>query len=135
MGERKLIRNAMRTPDGTILQSFHAHDYKTHKDSVTGKIYTVDGGLCYIRRSVHGDEECLCLWNDEPHEVQREVLTWGTYGKDRDQALTRIAIKDMDTEHIKLVLEECNPSDVYRDCMENEIKLRQIPQTNSKEGI
>ena len=39
-----LVRNAMRTPDGTIIRSRHRHDYVTHKDA-NGSEYMLDGGL------------------------------------------------------------------------------------------
>lgn len=120
---RQLIRNAIQTPDGTILQSRHRHDYVTHTDK-NGKTYMVDGGLDYVRRSANGDEIDLCLYDDEPHEVQREVVTWGTYGKDGNQPLQYKAIKDMETDHIKAVLNECRPSPVIKECMEKELEYR-----------
>jgi hypothetical protein len=84
----------------------------------------VDGGLDYMRCSAHGDEVCLSLYNDEPHEVQRDILEWGTFGKDGKEELMYVKIKDMETSHIKAVLEECNPSMVYRNCFEEELKRR-----------
>ena len=64
-----LIRNAIKTPDGTILESTHRHDYKEHTDA-NGKTYMVDGGLEYVRCSAHGDEVHLSLYDDEPHDIQ-----------------------------------------------------------------
>lgn len=119
----ELIRNAIRTPDGTVLESIHRHDYKTHTDA-NGKTYMVDGGLDYIRRACHGDEVNLCLNDDQPHEVQRDVLTWGTHGKDGDQPYKRIKIADMETEHIEAVLDEGYPRKVIKNCMEKELEAR-----------
>ena len=77
----RLIRNALQTPDGTILESTHRHDYKEYTDA-NGKYYMVDGGLDYVRRTVHTDQINLCEYDDAPHERQRNILKWGTYGKD-----------------------------------------------------
>ena len=49
---RKLIKNSIRTPDGTVLTSRNIHDYRYHKDK-NQELYFTDGGLSYIRRSVN----------------------------------------------------------------------------------
>lgn len=117
-----LIRNAIQTPDGTILESFYRHDYKTHTDA-NGKTYMVDGGLEYVRRSTHADQIDLNLYDTEPHEIQREILTWGTYGKDGDQPLQYKSIGKMDTAHIKAVL-KLNVNPTHKACMQHELLLR-----------
>lgn len=71
----KLIRNALITPDGTVIESRHRHDYVTHVDA-NGKTYMVDGGLDYQRRSMHGDEVDVSLFDTEPHHIQRCILNW-----------------------------------------------------------
>lgn len=121
--EVKLIRNAIQTPDGTIIESTHRHDYVTHTDA-NGKEYMVDGGLSYIRRSANGDEIDMSLYNDQPHEVQRDVLTWGTYGIDGDQPLQYITIADMDTGHLEAVVEMGGVCPVRRKCMQKELEFR-----------
>jgi hypothetical protein len=118
-----LILNAMRTPDGTVIQSRHRHDYVTHTDE-NGKVYMVDGGLDYIRRSVHKDQEDMSLYDNEPHEVQAKVLTWGTYGKNGDQPLQHVSISEMSTAHIGNVLSMGNINPVHRKCMLEELKVR-----------
>ena len=118
-----LIANALQTPDGTILESKHRHDYKTYTDA-NGKQYMVDGGLEYVRRSVHSDQIDMCMYDDEPHEIQARVLTWGSFGKEGDQPISWIPIADMETDHLKTVLEECNPRGVLKSCMIEELIRR-----------
>ena len=84
----------------------------------------VDGGFDYLRRSANGDEYDLSKYDDEPHSVQREVIKWGSYGKDGKQPLRLIPIALMETEHIQAVLKECNPYNVIRNCMERELWKR-----------
>jgi hypothetical protein len=101
---QEILSNRMRTPDGTVLHSVHRHDYVTHTDA-NGKEYMLDGGWDYVRRSVNGDEKLLTVWSDDDHEVIREGVTWGTYGKDGDQPLKYVAIADMDTGHLQACLD------------------------------
>jgi len=117
-----LIRNAIQTPDGTILESFSRHDYKEYTDS-NGKTYMVDGGLDYLRRNVHHDQVDLSLYDDQPHEVQREVLKWGTYGINGDQPLQYKTIAKMETGHLEAVL-KLNISEIHKSCMQHELMLR-----------
>lgn len=49
--DKQLIYNAIQTPDGTVLVSYHRHDYKTHLDA-NGLTYSIDGGTDYIRTGV-----------------------------------------------------------------------------------
>jgi len=103
---RKLIRNAMITPDGTLLQSRHRHDFVQYTDA-NGLVYMVDGGLDYIRRSINDSAPHVdkCVYDDVPHEEQREVATWGTYGKNGDEPRSYVTVANMSTEHIKAVIE------------------------------
>ena len=118
-----LIRNAIQTPDGTILESRHRHDFKSYTDD-NGKTYMVDGGLDYIRCSVHSDQTDLFEYSNEPHERQRQVLTWGTYGINGDQPLQHKPIAEMTTDHIGNVLNLKNVKSVIKDCMKEELRYR-----------
>jgi hypothetical protein len=118
-----LIRNALQTPDGTVIESKHRHDYVTYTDA-NGKTYMVDGGLSYIRRSVHEDQVDLSLYDDQPHEVQRVVLTWGTYGINGDQPLEYKAIADMKTGHLEGVVRMAGVCLIRKSCMLKELELR-----------
>ena len=102
----KLIRNAMVTPDGTWLQSCHRHDYVEYTDA-NGEVYMVDGGLDYVRRSTNESAPSVdkCVYDDSPHEEQREAAMWGTYGKNGDEPRSCVSIADMDKSHIEAVLE------------------------------
>ena len=57
----KILSNRMRTPDGTVLESKHRHDYVAYLDA-NGKEYMLDGGLAYVRSSANGDEEMLTVF-------------------------------------------------------------------------
>jgi hypothetical protein len=106
MGEARIVSNRIRTPDGTVLESRHRHDYVTYVDA-NGKEYMVDGGLDYLRRNVHDDApyEELSVYDDAPYALVREVFKWGTRGKDGKQPLTYVPLKDLTNEHIEAILD------------------------------
>jgi len=123
-----LVYNAIRTPDGTVLESKHRHDYVTYQDK-NGKEYMVDGGLEYTRRNFHADApyEELSVYTTDGHDRVREAVRWGTYGINGDQPLTHILLKDMNTEHIEACLENV-PSmhPAYKESFKEELKLRSL---------
>lgn len=123
-----LVYNAIRTPDGTVLESKHRHDYVVYVDK-NGKEYMVDGGLEYIRRNVHDDApyEELSVYTTDGHDRVREVLKWGTYGINGDQPLTYILLKDMNSEHIGACLSNIkNIHSVWKKAFKEELKLRSL---------
>lgn len=99
-----MLSNRMRTPDGTILESKHRHDYVTHLDA-NGKEYMLDGGLDYVRSSANGDEQYLTICSDDPHEDIRRVVKWGTYGKNGDEPLKYVRIADLDPYHLRAIVD------------------------------
>ena len=120
----RVIRNALQTPDGTILESRHRHDYVTHIDA-NGKEYMTDGGLDYVRCSAHDDSTYLTVWSDDPFDEVREALTWGTYGIKGDQPLSYIKLCDMDTAHIQACLDtQKNMYPQIREAMQKELEYR-----------
>ena len=124
--DNRIIYNAIRTPDGTVLESRYVYDYKTYTDE-NGEVYMVDGGLEYLRRSYNENfpAEELSVYLEDGHEVVREVATWGSYGKNGDEPLKYILIKDMTEEHIQNCLNNCyrmHPH--YRVAFENELQWR-----------
>ena len=101
----KLILNQIQTPDGTILRSVHENDYQSHIDRITGEKYFVDGGLFFPVRSTNEVEATeMSLFNDEPHQVIRQYVAWGTHGKSGLEALRWVVIKDLSDEHIDAIL-------------------------------
>lgn len=122
-----LIYNGIKTPDGTIIESTHRHDFVCHTDK-NGKRYCVDGGLEYVRRVFDkvADYEELSLYDDEPHDIQRQVLKWGTRGKEGGQPLKFIPIADLSTNHLDTLLHEYpgSISPVFRSCMKKEWDIR-----------
>ncbi len=102
------------TPDGTVLQSRHVHDYVTHLDA-NGEEYMLDGGIDYIRCSVNKDpaSDCSCYTSDSIEKI-REHFSWGSYGVDGDEPLHYILLKDMDSKHIEAILAQYESAMVYR---------------------
>mgnify|MGYP003638380813 CR=1 FL=1 len=99
-----MVCNALRTPDGTVIQSYNRHDYKTHIDA-NGSQYMIDGGLDYIRSSAVGDEQYLTVTTDDPFETVRESFCWGTRGKDGTEPLRHRPLSTLDTDHIQAILD------------------------------
>jgi hypothetical protein len=119
----QLLRNAIRTPDGTILESRSQHDYKTYTDA-NGKEYMVDGGLAYCRRSAHGDEVDLSVFDDGTHTTRSNTLVWGSYGKNGDQPLKYSTIAQMSNEHILAVLDSQTLSSLLKETMREDLERR-----------
>ena len=122
----RLLRNALQTPDGTILESRHRHDYKEYEDA-NGCIYMVDGGLDYARRMINRNapETDLSLTEDDSHDDLRKFVTWGTYGKTGDQPLSYIAIAAMEAEHLEAALDtQKYMAPQMRDLMKAELEHR-----------
>ena len=102
-----IIRNAIVTPDGTYLRSYHRHDYVEHLDRFTGEVYIVDGGNDYLRRSINTTPaEDLTVYLSDPFRVVREAFVWKSYGKNLEHLPDGIyiALCDITTEHIRAIL-------------------------------
>lgn len=105
---RKIIRNAIMTPDGTYLRSYHRHDYKSYVDEITGETYVVDGGNEYLRRSVNiiPAEDFTAYLDDDFDSKVRYAFVWKSYGKNGEHLPDGIyiALCDMEYEHILNIL-------------------------------
>jgi len=120
----KTIASFLITPDGTKLQSYHVHDYKTHTDA-NGEEYMLDGGCEYTRRSVNKEPAAYhCITMDDPHHLRREHFAWGTYGKQGNEPLTWKHLKDMDTDHIEAILATCSPPEYLVHLFNDELQWR-----------
>lgn len=103
--DQKIILNRIQTPDGTVLTSYHVHDYVEHYDTVAKETYSTDGGTQYLHRTVNKvPATVLDVYDDEPFEVIREALHWGTRGKNGDQPLRWVVLSKMSNEHIENIL-------------------------------
>lgn len=99
----KIIRNIIKTPDGTILESSHRHDYKNHTDK-NGEVYINDGGREYLRRSINEEPfEELSVYSTDPIEKLREFFQWGTYGKNGDDYKVK-NLKELSNPHIEAII-------------------------------
>ncbi len=102
--ERELIYNAIRTPDGTVLVSYHRHDYKTHVGK-NGETYVIDGGDSYIRTSINKEPaESLAVYSDAPFEQIREVVHRGGRGKNGDEPLKYVKLSEIDDEWLSNII-------------------------------
>lgn len=124
---RKLLANRWQTPDGTILESRHRHDYVEYVDK-NGICYAVDGGTDYSKLTgvdAFGSLKNLCVYSDDPHVLIREELTWGTRGVFGDQPVKLVPIMDLSTEHINAILDtQWQISPQLREVFQNEIWFR-----------
>ena len=126
---RKLIKNSIRTPDGTVLTSRHIHDYQLHKDK-NKEVYSTDGGIDYIRRSVNNEPyEDLSLYSDDPFEKLREGFEWGTYGKNGNEPLHYKSVSNMSTNHINAIFSQYRLADYLKELFEKEMAYRNECET------
>ena len=126
---RKLIKNSIRTPDGTVLTSRHVHEYKCYKDK-NGEIYMNDGGTSYIRRSINEvPYEDLSVYSDDPFEIVRNSVVWGTYGKNGNEPLKYKTISELSSSHINNILLEPKLIGELKDILKKEILYRNECET------
>ena len=128
----KYVYNAIRTPDGTIIESRHRHDYVTYTDK-NGSQYMVDGGLEYLRRGwgESRDYEDISVALEDGHEKVRQACKWGTYGKDGKQPYREVKLCDMEDDHIRACLETQRIHPHYADAFRTELEYRHEIKTDS----
>lgn len=100
----QLVRNSIMTPDGTVLVSYHRHDYVSHLDK-NGETYFIDGGNSYQRSSVnHIPFKSLNVFVTDDFTLVRAAFHWGTRGINGNKPLKQVRLMDMTTEHIEAIM-------------------------------
>lgn len=136
MNKEIIIRNAIITPDGTYLRSYHVHDYKEHLDEVSGETYIVDGGNEYLRRSINKvPPEDLTVYLSDSFELVRMAFVWKSYGKNLEHLPNGIyiALCDMTDEHIEAIL--TTQTQVYGTYVEKLLKEELVYRMNHQRFI
>lgn len=102
--EKQLIHNSVTCLEcGETLISRFTHDYNTCS---CPQQTSVDGGLSYGK---YGGKDLNkvqtnYLYNDAPHEIIREYLERGTYGKNGDEELKYVKLKDIDDSWLQAII-------------------------------
>lgn len=104
-----ILSNAIKTPDGTFLFSRHVHDFVTHTDKKTKKLYGVDGGSDYLRRigDTNDCEDCVITTDTKFPEI-RNRFHWGSYGKDGSGKHEYRRISELSDSHLEAILKNLN---------------------------
>ena len=98
---RKLIVSRVQTPDGTILESKHTHDFVSHKDD-NGLVYTLDGGVDYQRITVQEIPAIdVSLYIDSPFEEIRKSYCRGGRGKNGGEPLKYVPLCEMSNDWLE----------------------------------
>lgn len=101
-----VLVNKIQTPDGTILTSYHRHDYVEHIDK-NGELYFNDGGVTCVRRSINKEpSKDISLTTEDPFTVIREEFSWGTYGSFGQDKFTWVKLCNMSEEHILNIIRD-----------------------------
>ena len=122
--EYKIVANRIQTPDGTILQSFWRHDYKTYKDK-NGETYMIDGGLDYQRTYANKEpSKNISVYNTDPHEKIREAFCWGKLSK---EGHVFVPLMNLETDHIEAIVRTQNHIQPHiRKLFEDELEYRKV---------
>ena len=120
-----IVKNSIRTPDGTELISTHRHDFVEYTDE-NGQYYAVDGGNEYLRRAYDIDDfKETSVSSESPHKIIREVFQWGSYGVNGDEELKLNFLKDLEEDHIKAILRNvAHLSDTSKIIFQDELEYR-----------
>lgn len=121
---RQLVYNAVTCLEclDTIV-SYYRHDYKTCQCSNQAM---VDGGIDYARYGAMDMKKIVHheVFADDDFQLVRQYATRGSRGKDGQQPLTHIALKDMDDDYLQAVL-DYGGAEWHLDLIRKEIKYRE----------
>lgn len=121
---RQLVYNAVTCLEclDTIV-SYHRHDYKTCR-CPNGAM--VDGGTDYARYGAMDMKKIVHheVFADDDFQLVRQYATRGSRGKDGQQPLTYIALKDMDDDYLQAVL-NYGGAEWHLNLIKKEIKYRE----------
>ena len=101
MSERKIVLNRIKTPDGTILTSYHRHNYVSYADN--GELYAVDGGNDYLSRKGSNYED-LTVYIDDSFEKVRE-----SFHRYNNRENKYVSLKDMSDEWLENLITYLEP--------------------------
>lgn len=122
-----ILFSAIETPDGTLLRSTTRHDFNSHTDKLTGKLYAVDGGNDY--QKISGDLKDLTSYivrSNDPISIIRSITG---RGGTTDGPFRACLLKNMSDgwlansiDYVKEVDDE--NSDMYVDIYQREAEYR-----------
>lgn len=121
--KEEILVNKIRTPDGTIIRSFHRHDCVSHDDA-NGTTYVVDGGTDYLRRGGKDDYTDLSVSTSSPHEYVRERFEWTTFGISGKEPAKYIKIRHLQYTHIYNIMANEALTPNLRQIFVNELDYR-----------
>lgn len=120
----KIIQNAMKTPDGTIITSRSVHDYVEYQG------YMVDGGGEYFRYGCpdgcNDKFEPLFLMESDSLEIKKNKLIWGTYGKDGKSSLKWVKLIDCETDHLRAISRQLNRLQIHKYAIDSILEDRNL---------
>jgi ribosomal protein S27E len=121
--EEQIVYNAVKCLEcNETIVSYHQHDYVTCNCDNQA---SVDGGLSYLRYGAKDLSKItkITYTVNDPFDLIREFMSWGTYGKDGKAKLTYVKIKDMSDDHIRKVLVH-RASEWVKDILRQELDYR-----------
>ena len=125
--EKHLVHNSVTCLEcGETLVSFHTHDYKTCScENET----SVDGGLSYVRYGGKDLDKVKTnyVYDDDKIEVIREVFYRGGRGKNMDEPLKYVPLKDINNEWLQAIIdyeEQYRPNNKYLPIYYKELDYR-----------